>query len=1072
MTCENQNVDLCAVYRGEPSRNNISFELICNGILDYYPDTENNTDESDCSMDEWRCVNEVTQCEGVWNCADGHDELDCHGIHYEADPCTRNKTHFCLNIRTGLPYCLPQSKAGDGHIDCIGSTDERNFCRMKYPYDNTRRYRCQNSDQCIAPFQVCDCHLDCPMYDDETIACRWLNNGSAPFCDTGYFRCRDGTMEQCSGIGCRCDMKIRHCKDGEDELFCDLIDRSYIAPLHINQLEEHPHRTHSKIVRRSTNDRGFIAWYCNSGLYIRSTDSPSGFYCLCPDYYYGDRCQYQRKRITLILQPLITGSFSRLSIFKIIVLLVRQNTTIVSHDQFFYVPQVQCLTKYFVQLLYPINESWSSTIKYSVHVHSFTSRTFKHRGSWQWDVPFNFLPVFRMVKRILMFNTGIPIQSSLTTAYHRHCNSCSNSSLCIGYDTNLGRDICICHLNRTGHRCLIPFNPCSETSCNKHGICLPIDERFDQEMQYRCVCNLGWFGHYCEKSSASIHFSFPENISVSSFKTALIHVILPQFGPPHLTYFHRLQNHISSYVVYLDEFDFIQGLVFIQIFENLDEFDIYLLAKHDNYKINSHLWKNISVQIDPSHRCRSINELFNKTVLDQPPLRRIKYFQQVCLNRVSKSKFYCFYDEKLMCFCDKTNYANCFNFDATSYDCSWNKCSNRGKCVQNHGKCPTNSLCLCEPCSYGSICQFTTNGYAMSLDAILGSHIVENPPTSIFRHTDVIRNSVVILAFTITIGILLNLIAIGTFIQKRTRQIASGWYLLVSSILGLFTMITLIFKITFLIYIPQGNLSCSLIEFLLKWWPTSSDWFHACVAIERALAVIQQAQYSNRRSLRRVKWIVPALSLGFVLIYSPELIYRRIIIDPQDQRIWCAFNIDNSRKQWQRLYNISDLIMFIIPLVINFITSIIIIMGTLHFKERAIQRVNVKRNQIHPQPIPNVNYSVRSTFRLLQLRNRLGPIKKQIIKYKHILIAPVLLGIFSTSRVVMAFTFVCTKLDQQPYFTLFAYLVGFYPSMAILFAFILPSKEYRATCLNLIKLLVPQPIQNLFSVCILRHRHI
>ncbi|CAF3814293.1 unnamed protein product, partial [Rotaria sp. Silwood1] len=54
-----------------------------------------------------------------------------------------------------------------------------------------RRYRCHNSDLCITPLQVCDCHQDCPENDDETLACIWSNNGQKSFCDKSKFRCHD-----------------------------------------------------------------------------------------------------------------------------------------------------------------------------------------------------------------------------------------------------------------------------------------------------------------------------------------------------------------------------------------------------------------------------------------------------------------------------------------------------------------------------------------------------------------------------------------------------------------------------------------------------------------------------------------------------------------------------------------------------------------------------------------------------------------------------------------------------------------------------------------------------------------
>ncbi|CAF2085538.1 unnamed protein product, partial [Rotaria magnacalcarata] len=141
----------------------------------------------------------------------------------------------------------------------------------------------------------------------------------------------------------------------------------------------------------------------------------------------------------------------------------------------------------------------------------------------------------RIIKRLLIVDTVKTIKSALITNYHKNCSSCSNFSVCIGYDIDLSRNICVCPLNRTDSRCLISFDPCTEVSPNRHGQCVPVDECYDSTIQFRCVCNPGWSINYCEKRSASINMSFVDEIKMPSVKIALIHLILPQFV--HLTYF-------------------------------------------------------------------------------------------------------------------------------------------------------------------------------------------------------------------------------------------------------------------------------------------------------------------------------------------------------------------------------------------------------------------------------------------------------------------------------------------------------------------------------------------------------
>lgn len=1050
--CHHLESDICREFRGQSHSQNITFSKICNGIVEYIPDNENNTDESDCSTDEWSCLTYYTKCNGIWNCPNGRDELGCRPSIPQVDFCI-NSSLVCFDITTGLPICLSQVKIGDGHIDCVGSIDERTFCRMKYPNSRMNRYRCRNTDVCIRPAQICDCHQDCPENDDETLACIWVNNGKKPFCNKKVFRCRDGRHVDCEGGQCRCDGNIKDCSEGEDELFCDLIDIIDNRSFRPVDLEEYPNLTQHRVERRSSISESLAVWYCNQGLYIRSADNSSDFHCLCSDHYYGDRCQYQRRRISLILQLFIKDSFDRRSSFKIAALLVRQNTTIVSHDQYLYAPQFQCSTKHYLELLYPINESWpsSSPFKYSIHIYSFMTETLEKRGSWQFDIPFSFLPVNRIAKRLFIAETAVATSSSSwTKIYEGNCSSCSTKSICIGHDIDMSRDICICSSNYTGSRCLMPLYSCTDNACNGHGQCIEHDIRFYPQTQFRCLCDDGWYGDFCDKSSAVLTVSFAKEITIPSFKIALIHVIKSDYDLLYLLFFYRLSHERRNYTIFLNGISVFDGLVFIQLYESLNEFNFYLLIAHENTYDN--IWQNVSSQIHPSRRCRSITELFNATVTAQPELRRIKYYQQLCLKRTSDKSLLCFYDDELMCICEKTNYANCFNLNSRSFACTWNTCSNRGKCIQPSEKCPISSFCICEPCSYGSICQFTTSGYALSLDAILGSHI-HTITANIHHQTTIIKTSVILISIVVIVGVLLNILAIGTFVQKKAHQVGSGLYLLISSLIGLLTSIMLMCKIMLLIGVEQNNITCSLFEFLLKWGPACSEWLNACVAIERILAVMLEFRYSNQASKRRTKWVIASILLCIGACCSPELIFRRTVVDRQDQRIWCVFTLNKEQKFLHKFHFALTILLFMIPCAINLISSIIIIVGTIRSKEKS-----------GTLEIPKVATIIKNkNNRFAIFINRWKPIKEQIMKHKHIIIAPIVLAILSTPRIVFSFTFVCTKLDRNVVFPLVIYLIGFLPSMAILIAFVFPSDIYRQFCITFIKQTIPKSIQTWFA---------
>jgi hypothetical protein len=104
----------------------------------------------------------------------------------------------------------------------------------------------------------------------------------------------------------------------------------------------------------------------------------------------------------------------------------------------------------------------------------------------------------------------------------------------------------------------------------------------------------------------------------------------------------------------------------------------------------------------------------------------------------------------------------------------------------------------------------------------------------------------------------------------------------------------------------------------------------------------------------------------------------------------------------------------------------------------------------------------------IPIQSRFDGIKEQIQKYKHILIGPIVVGILSLPRLVLAFVFVCTKLDRKPFVSLSAYLIGFLPLMAVFFAYVLPSQTYRTAFYSFVKEIVPRSVRTWINAR--RHR--
>ncbi|CAF1466123.1 unnamed protein product [Adineta ricciae] len=1023
------------IFRQFKPRYNVVFQELCNGIIERTDGS--NTDETDCSLDDWPCQRSLTIGDGVWNCPDGRDELtETSSFAVLTSRYCSNEQHFCLNITDGNPMCLPVTRAGDGHIDCLGSSDERDFCRRTYSHSRVHRYRCMNSSVCISPYQLCDCKQDCEWNDDETLACDWLYNEQKPICNPKLFRCRDGRIYE--EAYSRCNGRFS-CVSGEDELFCDLIDKFSIE-YSSNQDEGKNSRSVAIVYpkpRRNNSDT--IAWYCNRGVYARSSDVlPYGQsnYCFCPPNYYGDRCQFQRKRLSLIIQPVTTSilvdsnlSFQRSSLmFTIIVLFVdNKHGTIIDHNRINYLVGHYCLPRYDIIFRYPITKKNNNDhLNHSVHIYTFQSEGLALHGYWKLDyVPFAFLPVNRIVTRLKINRTPLDLHHSIPFLSNANNCTCSNKSICImGND---GNHVCVCSLGYVGRRCAISHNPCvsddgTVNECQGNGQCLLYDERFAWGDSV-CVCNIGWKGDGCQTSSNQMNITFDHRIPMPSLSTIFIHVLYAHgmYEPQSYTFLRELSQNkkgsISNLVFNFSADIIFSNTIYIRLYEHRDLFALYYSSQPDKH---TPIIAGLEFHINESSRCLPIRDLLKKSISNAPPLKRAKYFHQLCKER--QGTLGCFYDSQLICRCGNNHNAICFNFETSwsSHRCTERTCNNRGICVQDQIDCPTHSVCICDPCADGPDCEFNTRGYSISLDAIIGSN---------YHQSTVIRTSIIVLIALITVGSLLNFLAIGVFSQNTIRNTASGFYLLISSFIGLFTLLILGAKVSLLLSTSvrrmHTNVSCALIEFFLKWFLAANEWLDVCVAVERALTILKGAAFNATRSKRIAKWIVIAVLILLGCLSSVELVFRRALLDQQDGRVWCVLTLDRDQHALMHiLYAAYNILLIVLPLIINLSSAAMIIRGTVQSKQRT-----KKEKDTHLQLI----------------------VKKEISKHKHIIIGPLVLGLLAIPRLVFTFIFVCTKLNRRPFLNFFVYLLGFLPSIANLFVFVLPSTLYNTALHTFIK---------------------
>jgi hypothetical protein len=1016
-------------------RKYISFSTICDGFTELIPvliDGRNETDETEC--EQWPCNNIYTRCDGFWNCFNGEDELDC-----DSSPlfiCPRDH-HICVSPNTTKFMCLPLKQAHDGHIDCLGATDEPTVCRADDHQLTGNNFHCITDKDEFCIFAAGLCY---PYY------CR--DRMDRQICNTTY------NDNQILGI---CYEEYDTHRTAVENFFCKLpfdtgkpkivnfslgkVNNSIKQPAKqdIKAMIRHPSVTRTTIEYQPRCHRGLIlkVWLNNEKNLTTDT-------CLCPPSFYGNMCQYQNQRVSLTLQ-FQTYSDSRRTLFAVIVSLIddTKERLIHSYQQFNYLYVRDCAIKFNMYLLYSTRPKNLNT-SYSVHIDIYEKLSFKYRTSFLIPLKFPFLPVHRVAVQLNIPRSSDGVEScSNQPCVHgqcikypdhsndisfcncsrgwsgRYCTiphnyTCSSDSLYIGVLAN-NQSLCICPDNHWGSRCLLRSILCDynqNTTCHNGGICIPTDEHVISNKKFTCICPKGFTGDRCEIADNKIIISFHKDIILP--QTILIHFVRGiDNGPPENgTTFERIpmyQNRVT--ISWSRPFH----IVFVKLFYN----DYYLIVVQKTYNPSM----TIVTTLKPSDRCPHINEILNETIVKYHLLRRIKYYHVPCRQHVPQLS--CFYDDNHFCLCNdygQQRVANCFEFNYTKrFDCfSQSNCEHGAECLQDKQTCPQTSMCLCQPCFHGARCQFSSRGFGLSLDAILGYHI--QPHINMRHQPHAVQLSIALTIIMTAAGLISGILSIMTFNNPETRKVGCGIYLISSSITALLTMTIFALKFWILIIAQMTYLTnrlflksqCISIDFLLQICLNLNQWLNACVAVERAVTTMKGTKFSKEKSKQMAKYILLGLLILNISTTIHDPIHRRLIEDDDDdneKRIWCFVTYPSELQTFNTVMNIFH---FLTPFIINLISAPIIIIVT------ARQKTTVQKNQ---------------TYRKI--------LKEQIQHHRHLLITPSVLVILAVPRLILYFVSSCMKSINDPWLFLTGYFISFIPSMLTFVVFVVPSKTYK-----------------------------
>ncbi|CAF1513678.1 unnamed protein product, partial [Adineta steineri] len=745
------------------------FTHLCNLVPDY-EEENHETDETNCEW--WPCYTPYTRCDELYQCTNAIDETGC-----PAFGCAANELKCDIENPVGH-RCISHDYIYEKAINCSGIPvpDRRlfyssNFTNEKNEYLSWKEITCLTENHICGHQSINNPNLVCNPYIAGKFS---LYTDSLTNIDNNESLC---TLKSVFSLR----IYIRYFSAWNLGYF----------PLRINSTSSLSRQNINvkKSLMYPLNNNIKLIEYCNRGFIIYEGKSNKKK-CLCPPNYFGSQCQWQSQRISLTLKIRKLISIDKIHlVYQIFIYLIDDENQIKHYyERINYIPSRDCLTKFNRYLLYP-NRPKNKNKKYSIHIDIYDKITLDYYASYYLSIPFQFLPVNRLSTKLIISSDKSQSSANcpLDCGSHgkcfdyvnipksfcqcnqgysgRFCNLtyeclCSPDSIC------LNSSICLCPSDKFGSQCYLQHTSCQpHNPCQNNGQCMPIDDRIN-EKDFICFCSEGFMGLNCQYKSNQIDIHFKTNIIPSII---FVHLINAFDNKPHerITIFKKVPIDEQSVTLFIEH---TFNILFIQFHNNS-----YLTVIREKFVPSEH----ISTDVKSENICVNVSTFFNATILNYTYLRRLKYYQFPCLQNPHLK---CFYDEIHMCICDQNRYTNCLEFDHNiSYDCQRdNPCQNEGKCFQNNVTCPQSSICMCQKCYYGNKCQFNTEGFDISLDAIFGYHI--KPFVSFVSQSKSVKITLLLTIIMLILGFSNGLLSIMTFRRTKSLEVGCGIYLLINSI--------------------------------------------------------------------------------------------------------------------------------------------------------------------------------------------------------------------------------------------------------------------------------------------------